>query len=330
MNKKRSAPGLGLVTESAALKKRKTDGMQKFYAVQAGHKPGVYLNYAECSSQTAGFKGAVFKSFTSRDDAEAFVAGKKVSAPANEPDRFYAVAVGSPTGIYKTWDEAAMAIKGVKGPKYKRFGKRGEAVAYIKQFGSREAIEALGESVPEKIEAPVVVPAAKQTRRAVVAPAPPVDDAVEIYTDGSSLANGKLGARAGIGVFFGDGDPRNLSERLEGEPQTNQRAELMALLRALEIAPTNQTVRIITDSQYSINAVTQWAVGWKQKGWMTANGGQVKNQDIIRAVLDRMDERTAAGANTYYRWVKGHATSRGNMAADSLAVRGAKSALRPS
>lgn len=268
-----------------------------------------------CPGGPTALTGPAVKSFVSYDDAEAFVAGKKVVGDASEPEKFYAVAVGSPTGIYTDWNDAAAAIKGVKGPKYRRFAKRSEAVTYIKQFGSREAVEALGETVEERVEPAAAKAGSKQL---------PGEDMLRIYTDGSSLANGKAGSRAGVGVFFGDGDARNVSERLVGDPQTNQRAELMAMLRALEIAPEEQTVQIISDSQYSINCVTQWALGWKMKGWVTATGEKVKNQDIIRAVLDRMEERTRAGANTYFHWVKGHASDRGNVAADRLAVQGAK------
>ncbi|PHH63983.1 hypothetical protein CDD80_1166 [Ophiocordyceps camponoti-rufipedis] len=331
MNKKRPAP----TASSNLSKKRRTDGLPKYYAVRAGFKPGVYLDYSDCQQQTAGFKGAVFKSFTSRDDAEAFVAGKKVAADAGEPAKFYAVAVGSPTGIYTDWNDAAAAIKGVKGPKYKRFATRAEAVAYIKQFGNREAVEALAEmgyavdsddddddSDDDDGDDPLELSGGKN--RAAAAAAASSEDVLKIWTDGSSLANGKVGSRAGVGVFFGDGDARNVSERLEGELQTNQRAELMAMVRALQIAPRAQTVQIVSDSQYSINCVTQWAVGWKLKDWMTATGEKVKNQDLIRAVLDKIDERTLAGANTYFHWVKGHSADRGNRAADRLAVRGAK------
>ncbi|KAG6038100.1 hypothetical protein E4U41_004550 [Claviceps citrina] len=333
MNKRSSS---GRSPAATPPKKRKTDNGPKYYAVQAGFRPGVYLTYAECSAQTAGFKGAVFKSFTSRSDAEAFAAGKKVAASSDDPERFYAVAVGNPTGIYTDWSEAAAAIKGVKGPKYKRFGTRKEAVAYIRQYGNRDAVEALGEFLP--VSEPVLAlksatsgatSAQKTTAKSAAARADPgvarpAEDVLQIYTDGSSLANGRTGARAGVGVYFGDADARNVSERLVGEPQTNQRAELMAMLRALEIAPIQQTVQIISDSQYSIKCVTQWALGWKSKGWKTATGEDVKNQDIIRAVLDKMDERTRAQSNTYFHWVKGHASDRGNMAADRLAVRGAK------
>lgn len=46
---------------STSSKKRKLEGVQKYYAVQVGKEPGVYLTYAECQAQTAGFKGAICK-----------------------------------------------------------------------------------------------------------------------------------------------------------------------------------------------------------------------------------------------------------------------------
>lgn len=56
MNKR---PAPGGASAASPPKKRKTDNVQKFYAVQAGFHPGVYMTYGECSAQTAGFKGAV-------------------------------------------------------------------------------------------------------------------------------------------------------------------------------------------------------------------------------------------------------------------------------
>lgn len=61
MNKKRAAPAAPAAAMGNS-KKRKIAGMQKFYAVRAGFKPGVYLSYNECSAQTSGFRGAVCKS----------------------------------------------------------------------------------------------------------------------------------------------------------------------------------------------------------------------------------------------------------------------------
>ncbi len=46
---------------------------QKFYGVRSGRKSGVFLTWEECKKQVAGFKGAVYKSFLTREEAEAFV-----------------------------------------------------------------------------------------------------------------------------------------------------------------------------------------------------------------------------------------------------------------
>lgn len=257
------------------------------------------------------------KSFLSREDAENFVAGKAVRPAADAPTKFYAVAVGSPTGIYNDWADASEAIKGVKGPKYKRFATEAEAVQYIKQFGNKEAIEALGE-LANKFGPPPVDPS-QATGSKIVAPE---EGVLNVYTDGSSRANGRIGARAGLGVFFGHGDPRNLSERLQGEPQTNQRAELMAIQRALEVVPLERDVQILTDSRYSIDCVTQWAERWEKNGWKTTTG-DVKHKDIIAAVTERIRLRAKTGGKTYFKWVKGHASDAGNVAADLLAVKGA-------
>ena len=117
---------------------------------------------------------------------------------------------------------------------------------------------------------------------------------------------------------------RNIGEPLEGTPQTNQRAELAAILRALEVAPLDQKVMIITDSYYSIDCLTKWKNGWIRNGWKTAKGAPVLNQDLIKGVLAKIEERKKTGSKTEFEWVKGHSQSQGNIAADELAVRGAR------
>ena len=57
---------------------------------------------------------------------------------------------------------------------------------------------------------------------------------IVVYTDGACVNNGKPDARAGYGVYFGEGDKRNVSESYKG-PQTNNVAELLAIIRALTI-----------------------------------------------------------------------------------------------
>ena len=49
----------------------------KYYAVKKGKKPGVYRTWDECKAQTDGFSGAIFKSFKTKEEAEAFIADRK-------------------------------------------------------------------------------------------------------------------------------------------------------------------------------------------------------------------------------------------------------------
>jgi ribonuclease HI len=84
-----------------------------------------------------------------------------------------------------------------------------------------------------------------------------------------------------------------------------------------------QDVEIRTDSKYSIQCVTEWYVNWERNGWKTRDG-PVKNKDLVQAIRDRLEERESKGGRTQFIWVKGHDTDLGNIAADRLAVVGAR------
>lgn len=126
----------------------------------------------------------------------------------------------------------------------------------------------------------------------------PESKVVKVWCDGSALKNGKVGAKAGYGVYFGsDYDPRNVSKPLPGPVQTNQRAELMAILAALQIVfPENSEecldVKLIiyTDSMYSINCVKTWYANWEKNGFITANKEPVKNLDLIKPIHDYYEQ----------------------------------------
>lgn len=117
---------------------------------------------------------------------------------------------------------------------------------------------------------------------------------------------------------------RNISETLPGARQTNQRAELTAVLRALEIVPRNRNVVIISDSRYAIDCVTTWFINWRRNGWKNAAGKAVENRDIIENILGKIEDRQRLKVRTEFEWVKAHATSHGNQEADKLAVEGAR------
>ena len=83
---------------------------------------------------------------------------------------------------------------------------------------------------------------------------------------------------------------------------------------------------IVTDSRYAIDCVTTWHVNWRKNGWKTSAGKAVENRDLVENILGRVEDRNAIGSQTNFEWVKGHANDPGNVAADQLAVAGARRA----
>jgi ribonuclease HI len=154
-------------------------------------------------------------------------------------------------------------------------------------------------------------------------------DASVVYTDGACSKNGKEGAHAGFGVWYGDDDARNMSAALEGELQTNQRAELAAFLHAVEVFAADvpsqlegRRLLIKSDSRYCVDGWKSWLDGWISRGWLTSTGNPVVNEDFWRRLSELRDLLSDAGAEVAAVWVKGHAESRGNQEADALAVAG--------
>jgi ribonuclease HI len=119
---------------------------------------------------------------------------------------------------------------------------------------------------------------------------------------------------------------RNVSEALPGARQTNQRAELTAIIRALDVVPRNRDVTIVTDSRYAIDCVTSWCITWRKNGWKNAAGKAVENKDLIENILHKVEDRQGFKVQTKFEWIKGHANHAGNVEADKLAVDGARKA----
>lgn len=75
----------------------------KYYAVKAGRTPGIYRSWDECKSVVDGFPGAIYKSFRTREEAEAFLGGQVQAAPQEGLPENYAFVDGSynsATGVY--------------------------------------------------------------------------------------------------------------------------------------------------------------------------------------------------------------------------------------
>ena len=142
-------------------------------------------------------------------------------------------------------------------------------------------------------------------------------DAVDIFTDGACSGNPGPG---GWGAILRAGGHEK--EIWGGEPATtNNRMELMAVIRALDLLKRPVEARVHTDSQYVQKGISEWIHGWKARGWKTASKSPVKNADLWR----RLDE-TASRHQIAWLWVKGHAGHAENERADELARRGAEAA----
>ena len=143
---------------------------------------------------------------------------------------------------------------------------------------------------------------------------------VHIYTDGACKGNPGPG---GWGVLMQAGGTEK--ELFGGEPlTTNNRMELMAVIRALEALKRPCAVTLHVDSQYVLKGMTEWLSGWKAKGWRTASKQPVKNQELWQ----ELDQLVNGGGHAIeWRWVRGHNGDPGNERADELANRGVEVAL---
>jgi ribonuclease HI len=135
---------------------------------------------------------------------------------------------------------------------------------------------------------------------------------VEIYTDGACRGNPGPGGWAALLSFGG------VEKELAGAEvlTTNNRMELMAVIRALEALKKPSEVRVFTDSdsEYVRKGITEWVKGWKARDWKTSDRKPVKNRDL----WERLDE-LAAGHQVQWQWVKGHSGVPGNERVDRLA-----------
>lgn len=118
---------------------------------------------------------------------------------------------------------------------------------------------------------------------------------MRVFTDGACSHNGRPGAKAGYAVWFPDAKDLSESARVpESEAQTNQRAELSAIHRAVVILDANgyhgEDIKIYTDSEYSINCLTKWISGWISRGWKTAAGGDVLHRDLIQGTSNMLSK----------------------------------------
>lgn len=136
------------------------------------------------------------------------------------------------------------------------------------------------------------------------------------YVDGACINNGKANARGGWGALLRNpqGATLEIAGPLDGERQTNQRAELTAAVMALKAVKKPAQVDLTSDSEYVVKGINEWMASWKARGWKTASKKPVENADLWLE-LDRLLDAHQVTAS----WVKGHSGHPGNEKANTLA-----------
>jgi len=106
-----------------------------------------------------------------------------------------------------------------------------------------------------------------------------------VYTDGSCSNNGRPNAVAGIGVYFKEGDSRNVSERVQGK-QSNNTAELGAIRRVYNILEqdilSGKRIVIVSDSEYAIRCVTSYGEKCAKKLWKD----NIPNKELVKELYE--------------------------------------------
>ncbi len=135
---------------------------------------------------------------------------------------------------------------------------------------------------------------------------------VEIYTDGGCEPNPGPG---GYGVVLVH--PKKRAEASGGfRLTTNNRMEIYAAIKGLELLKQPCQVTLYSDSQYLVDAMTKgWVVSWKKKDWWRTNQERAANVDLWERLLTLCEQHQVD-----FRWIKGHAGNQENERCDQLSM----------
>ncbi|GJQ14154.1 hypothetical protein GpartN1_g5945.t1 [Galdieria partita] len=247
----------------------------------------------------------------------------RTKKPHSNGSKYYAIVGGKNgfIGVVDSWDTCGSLVRYVRNARYKSFTNKEAAEEFVRQVSGGLGTNL--SSSPQLTQRETFTCAYSQEKEQGKA-------IFRLYTDGACVSNGTCGAKAGYGVYFGDGDPRNISRPLLGQVQTNQRAELSAMIAALEslykesiIQDSEAQVFIYTDSRYVKNILTAgWLEQWKRNNWKR-KVGELKNLDLVQRLdylWNKLHQESKAKIEIV--WVKGHDGLKGNEEADRLATLG--------
>ena len=135
---------------------------------------------------------------------------------------------------------------------------------------------------------------------------------IQIYTDGACSGNPGPGGWGAYIIY------QNIDKQISGFEleTTNNRMELTAAIEALKFLKKPCSIDIYTDSNYVRNGITSWIDKWQKNQWLTSKNKAVKNHDLWQSLYHETQKHQVR-----WHWVKGHASNKGNIITDSLAVK---------
>ena len=203
---------------------------------------------------------------------------------------YYSVHKGRVCGIFSSWNECKQNTSGFSGAVFKKFTNKEDAEHFLK-FGKTDFIIEKSKTQPS----------------------------ITVYTDGACRHNGYSNAIAGIGIYFGKNDKRNVSHRIYGK-QTNNIAELTAILEVRQILSSEidsgTEIEVCSDSKYAIRCCTSYGQKQDKISWSK----EIPNKELVKKIYNTYKNYS----NVTFRYVKAHTgrtdvDSIGNANADRLA-----------
>lgn len=222
--------------------------------------------------------------------------------------KYYAVRIGRNPGVYTTWDACKSEIHRYPGGEFKSFSQLQQAKDWLEKREEQEETKYSLKSEERDYSGKQIVD--------------DEEDVIHVFTDGACSNNGKHNAKAGLGVYFGEDDPRNFSGAIFGK-QTNNTAEVKAVIKAYKILEQEikdgKRVNIYSDSSYTINAATTRGEKLEKGGWLE----DIPNKNLVKKLYTLFKDRD----NVKFFYVKAHTKlddwiSKGNEGADELARNG--------
>ena len=144
---------------------------------------------------------------------------------------------------------------------------------------------------------------------------------VTIYTDGACSGNPGPGGYGTVLIYNG------IQKELSGGylDTTNNRMEIMGVLKGLEALKGTCKVTVYSDSKYVVDAIEKgWLANWKKNNWIKSNKEKALNVDLWKRLLELMEIHDVS-----FQWVKGHQNNEKNNRCDQLAVQASRQSELP-